>query len=95
MAALNQPRDVFVQANDGYDGCWVCRHLGIKMAGKLQRDHWHNGPLKGQPRGILCPFHNRSLGPRYTPELVLALGRYLTRPEGADSAVVGLNRDAA
>lgn len=80
-AALNQPRAVFVQANDGYDGCWVCRELGIQLAGATVRDHEHKGD--GRPRGILCQWHNRKLGPAYTPELVAAYAKYLARPEAA------------
>src|SRR4051812_14154700 len=64
--ALKQPLEAFVAANDGHNGCWVCRELGLAFDG-VQRDHWHNGPLKGEPRGILCIFHNRKLGPAYTP----------------------------
>jgi hypothetical protein len=78
MRALEQPFEAFLEANDGYNGCWVCRHLGIQMKG-LQRDHWHKGPLAGQPRGLLCIFHNRKLGAVYTPELVGAYHAYLER----------------
>lgn len=79
--ALNDGLAVFIAANDGYHGCWVCRELGIHMAGKLQRDHEHKG--NGRARGILCVFHNRKLGPAYTPELVAAYAKYLNRLEGA------------
>src|SRR4051812_25449058 len=81
MAALDLPREVFVEANGGYDGCWVCRELGETRPGPLCRDHEHKGA--GTPRGILCQWHNRCLGPRYTPALTLALARYLNREEAA------------
>lgn len=76
--ALELPREAFIEANDGFDGCWVCRELGVSDEGKrLERDHEHRGA--GRPRGILCSYHNRLLGPRYTPELVLAYAKYLNR----------------
>ena len=77
LAALNHDRAVFIVANDGYDGCWVCRELGVKLDGPLYRDHEHKG--NGRPRGLLCRYHNGCLGPRYTPELVAVLARYLNR----------------
>jgi hypothetical protein len=88
-AALDHDRAVFVAANDGYDGCWVCRELGIQMGGPLQRDHEHKGD--GRPRGILCVFHNRKLGPAYTPELVNAYAKYLARPEAANQSCDALS----
>jgi hypothetical protein len=81
MAALDLPHAVYVAANDGYDGCWVCRELGLSMGGALQRDHEHRGD--GVPRGILCIYHNRKLGPAYTVELVNAYAKYLARPARA------------
>lgn len=78
LAALELPRDVYIEANDGYDGCWVCRDLGEHHEHRrVVRDHEHRGD--GQPRGLLCDWHNRLLGPRYTAELVGAYYRYLTR----------------
>ena len=79
--ALELGREVFVEANGGYDGCWVCRELGVELAGPTYRDHEHKG--EGKPRGILCGYHNRCLGPRYTPQLTAALARYLNREEAA------------
>ena len=77
MAGLDQPYSVFVKANGGYDGCWVCYQLGEKRDGPLCRDHEHRGD--GKARGLLCRWHNRCLGPRYTPELTMALAKYLNR----------------
>jgi hypothetical protein len=74
--ALKQPREVFVAANGGFDGCWVCRDLGLELGGRLQRDHDHR---TGEPRGLLCVFHNRRLGPVYTAELLGAYLRYVTK----------------
>lgn len=82
-AALDHSLDVFVAANDGYQGCWVCRELGIHMGGPLQRDHEHKG--NGRPRGLLCVFHNRKLGAAYTLELVNAYAKYLGRTESANT----------
>jgi hypothetical protein len=89
MAALDLPREAFIAANDGYDGCWVCRELGIQLAGATVRDHEHKGT--GRPRGILCQWHNRKLGPAYTPELVNAYAKYLSRPEAATQSCDALS----
>jgi hypothetical protein len=67
---------VFVEANGGFDGCWICRELGLRFAGKLQRDHDHE---TGEPRGVLCIYHNRKLGPVYKRSLVAAMHAYLNR----------------
>lgn len=78
LAALKLERHIYLAANDGYDGCWVCRYLGEASRKPLHRDHEHKGD--GRPRGILCAYHNRLLGPRYTPELAAAFAAYLNRP---------------
>ncbi len=75
--ALKLPWEAYVEANDGYDGCWVCRELGVRFEGAMQRDHAHT--KDGGPRGILCPYHNRLLGAKYKTELVVAYAKYLTR----------------
>ena len=78
MKALGLPLEAYIEANGGYEGCWVCRELGIPpMGGPLQRDHEHKGD--GKPRGLLCIYHNRKLGPAYTLELVRAYHAYLER----------------
>lgn len=77
MQALDLPRATFVEANDGFDGCWVCRELGLPLDKPTVRDHEHVGD--GRPRGILCIYHNRKLGPAYTPALVSAYAKYLQR----------------
>ena len=84
LRALDLPREVYVEANDGYDGCWVCRYLGEQRPGVLGRDHEHKG--EGKPRGILCTFHNRLLGPNYTPELAQAFAAYLNRASLKEAA---------
>lgn len=77
MKALDLPRSAYLTANDGLDGCWVCNELGLPLDKATVRDHEHVGD--GKPRGLLCVFHNRKLGPAYTFELVSAYAKYLGR----------------
>jgi len=43
--------------------CNICG-ASPKPGGKLNRDHWHWGPLAGKPRGLLCWLCNKDLTTR-------------------------------
>jgi len=77
MQALKLPREV--RAYTTVNGERVHMHPGdlLLTPGWHWHDHEHQG--EGRPRGVLCSYHNRLLGPRYTPELMAAYARYLNR----------------
>lgn len=77
LAALDQPYEVFVQANGGVDACGVCGRPPSETR-RLDRDHGHVG--EGVVRGVLCHRHNRGLeffGD--DPALLRAAAEYLER----------------
>ena len=48
---------------------------------RLDRDHWHNGPLAGQARGLCCARCNRALPSWMTAEWLRNAADYLDRAD--------------
>jgi hypothetical protein len=78
MKALEEPYEVFLEANGGVNRCGIC--------GKeppLHRDHEHRG--EGKPRGLLCFPCNLQLKHTSTPKWLRAAAAYLERAESLDA----------
>lgn len=73
MQALDIPYERYVRRYG--EQCGICG-CGPSPDRRLDRDHDH---ATGQPRGLLCQFHNRFLPRRATPELLRAAADYLER----------------
>lgn len=58
--------------------CGICG-TGSTTTRRLDRDHWHNGPLAGQPRGLLHARCNRALPSWVTVEWLEKAAAYLGR----------------
>jgi hypothetical protein len=58
--------------------CGICGRAPSATR-RLDRDHWHNGPRAGEPRGILCARCNRALPNWVTAEWCLNAAKYLDR----------------
>jgi hypothetical protein len=75
--ALEVPRDEW-QRRYG-ERCNICG-AGRKTR-RLDRDHWHNGPRAGEPRGLLCSRCNRALPNWMTVVWLRAAADYLERDQ--------------
>lgn len=73
--ALDFPYEHYVAINGG-EHCGVCGR-GPSPIRRLDRDHDHRTK---EPRGLLCPLHNRMLKSRLEPD-IRKLVEYLDRHE--------------
>lgn len=75
MQALNElPYEWWVE--EFGERCGICgREPSAKR--RLDRDHWHNGPAAGEPRGLLCHRCNRALPSWMTFDWLTRAARYL------------------
>lgn len=71
--------EFFVELNGG-EHCGICGR-GPSPTRRLDRDHAHTIRGLGEPRGLLCPTHNRWLPSWMTLELARAMVAYLERHE--------------
>jgi len=76
MSALDLSYEEYIKINGGVERCGICGRKPSPNR-RLDRDHEHRGD--GTPRGLLCVFCNRMLGPKVTPEWLRAAADYLDR----------------
>lgn len=80
LRALELGYDAYIALNGGEE-CGLCGTQPKENGRKLHRDHWHNGPLAGRPRGLLCFRCNRQLSYYVSREWLLLAIAYLKRSE--------------
>lgn len=90
MAALNESYEHYIEINMEAHGvgevCAIC-HRSPRTR-KLDRDHAHTVTGLGEPRGLLCPMHNKFLPHWMTLGLARDLVAYLERHEARMAALM-------
>jgi hypothetical protein len=79
LRALELDYEGYIRLNGG-EHCGLCGNPPPEGR-KLYRDHWHKGPLEGQPRGLLCYRDNKFLPYWATIEWLLLAIAYLKRAQ--------------
>jgi hypothetical protein len=85
LRALELDYDAYIRLNGG-EHCGICGNLRKEDGRRLHRDHWHKGPLAGQPRGLLCHRCNRVIWPWVDRDWFLLAIAYFRRSEARDDA---------
>lgn len=77
--ALDMPYEFWVEAYG--EVCGICGRTPTARR-RLDRDHWHNGPTAGKPRGLLCARCNRAIPNWIDAQWLHNAARYLERASG-------------